>query len=77
MITISVYFPIYKRKFVFGQFVGDWEKIENCQKIEVGEKATQAMLIDGSGYYIDDLENNVQYFVDYEVNKAPKQLKRP
>lgn len=40
MITVSVHFPIYKRKFVFGQFVGDWEKIENCQKIEVGEKAT-------------------------------------
>lgn len=35
------------------------------------------MLIDCSGYYIDDLDNNVQYFVDYEVNKAPKQLKRP
>lgn len=61
----------------FGQFVGDWEKIENYQKIEVGDKSTQSMLIDGSGYYINDLENNVQYFVDYEVNKAPKQLKRP
>lgn len=77
MITVSIHFPIYKRKFIFGQFVGDWEKIENCQKIEVGDKSTQSMLIDGSGYYINDLENNVQYFVDYEVNKAPKQLKRP
>ncbi len=76
MLKISVHFPIYKRKFVLGQFVGDWEKIENCQKIEVGDKATQSMLIDGSGYFIDDPENDIQYFVDYEVKKVPKQLIR-
>lgn len=52
-------------------------KSKIVKKIEVGDKSTQSMLIDGSGYYINDLENNVQYFVDYEVNKAPKQLKRP
>ncbi len=30
----------------------------------IGDNATTAMLIDGSGYYINDPENNRQYFVD-------------
>jgi hypothetical protein len=55
-------FQCYKREFVKGEKAGKWEK--TVPVIEFGENATQAMLIDGSGYYIDDPDNGLQYFVD-------------
>jgi hypothetical protein len=36
----------------------------NIISIKYGDNATQSMLIDGSGYYIDDPDNGMQYFVD-------------
>jgi hypothetical protein len=55
-------FPCYKRDFVKNGRCGKWEK--TGQVIEFGDKATQSMLIDGSGYCIDDPDNGLQYFVD-------------
>ncbi|MDR1667638.1 MAG: hypothetical protein LBS03_08120 [Bacteroidales bacterium] len=52
----------YKREFIKGEKAGEWEKTKPA--FEFGENATQAMLIDGSGYYIDDPDNGLQYFVD-------------
>jgi hypothetical protein len=55
-------FPCYKRKFIKGVEAGKWKKIDPT--IEYGDNATQSMLIDGSGYCIDDPDNDRQYFVD-------------
>jgi hypothetical protein len=63
-------FQCYRREFVKGEKSGEW--IEILPIIEYGENATQSMLIDGSGYYIDDPDNDMQYFVDYEINKSSK-----
>ena len=52
----------YRRDFVKDEISGKWEKIKPA--FEFGENATQSMLIDGSGYYIDDPDNGFQYFVD-------------
>ena len=64
-------FQCYKREFVMGVKSGKWEKTKPV--IECGDNATQSMLIDGSGYYIDDPDNGLQYFVDMkqlsETNK--------
>jgi hypothetical protein len=60
---LTTSFPCYKRQFVKGKRAGKWAKIKPV--IEFGEKATTAMRIDGSGYLIDDPENRVQYFVDF------------
>jgi hypothetical protein len=60
-ITTTV-FQCYKREFVKGEKVGAWGKTRSV--IEYGDNATSAMLIDGSGYYIDDPDNEWQYFVD-------------
>jgi hypothetical protein len=57
-------FQCYRRKIVKGEKVGAWEKTRPV--IEYGDNATSAMLIDGSGYYIDDPDNEWQYFVDME-----------
>jgi hypothetical protein len=54
--------PCYRRYSVKGEKPGEWEK--TTPAFEFGENATQAMLIDGSGYYIDDPDNGFQYFVD-------------
>jgi hypothetical protein len=62
MNTITVLFPCHKQEFVKGEKSGQWEKCESS--FEVGDNATKSMLIDGSGYYIDDPDNGVQYFVD-------------
>jgi hypothetical protein len=52
----------YKREFIKGEKSGEWEKTKPA--FEFGENAMQSMLIDGSGYYIDDPDNGLQYFVD-------------
>jgi hypothetical protein len=54
-------FQCYRQEFVNGKKSGKWEKTK--PSFEYGDNATQSMLIDGSGYYIDDPENGVQYFV--------------
>jgi hypothetical protein len=54
--------PCYRRDFVKGELSGEWEKTKSS--FEFGENAMQSMLIDGSGYYIDDPDNCLQYFVD-------------
>jgi hypothetical protein len=63
-------FRCYQRKFVKGEKPSEW--IEILPVIEYGDNATQSMLIDGSGCYIDDPDNDMQYFVDYEINKSSK-----
>jgi hypothetical protein len=55
-------FRCYRREFEKDKISGDWEIC--APSFEFGENATQAMLIDGSGYYIDDPDNKLQYFVD-------------
>jgi hypothetical protein len=55
-------FRCYKREYIKGEKLGEWIKI--LPIIEYGDNATQSMLIDGSGYYIDDPDNGMQYFVD-------------
>jgi hypothetical protein len=55
-------FQCYKREFVKGEKSGEWEKTKSS--FEFGDNAMQSMLIDGSGYYIDDPDNGMQYFVD-------------
>jgi len=57
-------FQCYRREFVKGVKSGEWEKTK-CV-IEHGKRATASMLIDNSGYYIDDPENGLQYFVNYK-----------
>ncbi|MDR1155115.1 MAG: hypothetical protein LBL04_10400 [Bacteroidales bacterium] len=61
-------FQCYKQEFVNGEKSGKWIKI--LPVIEYGDNATQSMLIDGSGYYLNDPDNNMLYFVDYEINKT-------
>jgi len=53
----------YVREFIKGVKVGKW--IETNPNFKTGENATNRMLIDGSGYYIDDPENEKMYFIDY------------
>jgi len=69
--TKTTIFQCYKREFAQGEKVGKWEKTKPM--IEFGDSATYAMLIDGSGYYINDPDNNVQYFFNMkqlsETNK--------
>jgi len=59
MVTV---FQCYVREFVRGGKMGDWAKIEPI--IHFGENSRCSVLDDGSGYYLDDPENEVQYFVD-------------
>jgi hypothetical protein len=63
-------FQCYRQEFVKGEKSGKWIKI--LPIIEYGENATQSMLIDGSGYYLSDPDNNMLYFVDYEIKKRNK-----
>ena len=58
----STKFLCHKREFVIGVKSGEWEKIKPC--FEFGANATSAMVIDGSGYFIDDPDNGLQYFVN-------------
>ena len=55
-------FQCYKRIFIKGVKSGEWKKTKSI--IEYGKEATGAKQIDGSGYFIDDHENGLQYFVD-------------
>jgi hypothetical protein len=55
-------FQCYRQDYVNGKRSGKWEKTRPI--IEFGDNATQSMLIDGSGYYINDPDNEVLYFVD-------------
>ena len=55
-------FMCHRREFIKGQKSGEWEEIKPV--FEFGENATQAMVIDGSGYFIDDPDNGLQYFVN-------------
>lgn len=64
-------FKCYMREFILGEKVGNWEKTRSI--IELGDNATQAMLADDSGYYIDDPDNHLQYFVCYkELSESEK-----
>jgi hypothetical protein len=60
-------FQCYRRQFIKDKITGGWEK--TVPVIEFGENATQSMLIDGSGYCIDDPDNGLQYFVQYDTFK--------
>ncbi|MDR1584112.1 MAG: hypothetical protein LBS55_12825 [Prevotellaceae bacterium] len=55
-------FQCYRQDYVNGKRSGKWEKTRPV--IEFGDNATQSMLIDCSGYYLDDPDNGVLYFVD-------------
>jgi hypothetical protein len=55
-------FQCHKRELKNGEVSSEWHKIMPI--IEYGDNATSEMLIDGSGYYITDKENDVLYFVD-------------
>jgi hypothetical protein len=57
-------FQCYKRAFVKGEESGKWEKAGSS--FEFGDNATSEMLINGTGYYITDPDNGLQYFVDME-----------
>jgi hypothetical protein len=61
-------FQCYRQEFVKGEKSGKWIKI--LPVIEYGDNATQSMLTDGSGYYLNDPDNNMLYFVDYEIKKT-------
>jgi hypothetical protein len=61
-------FQCYRREFEKDKVSGEWEKC--APSFEFGENATQAMLIDGSGYYIDDPDNRLQYFVDIKQSSV-------
>ena len=59
MITV---FQCYRREFVKGKQAGNWVKIRPI--IPFGEKTFTSILDDGSGYYLNDPDNGLQYFVD-------------
>ena len=64
-------FQCYRQVFIKGVKSGAWEKTSPI--IEYGKNATTSMLIDNSGYYINDPDNDLMYFVDVkqlsETNK--------
>jgi len=60
--VITTVFQCYIREFVRGEKSGDWRTTQPV--FEFGENSTYEMLTDGSGYYLTDLENGLQYFVD-------------
>jgi hypothetical protein len=62
-------FQSYMREFVKGSKTG--ESIQTKPLSEFGDNSVFSMLCDNSGYYLDDAENGVQYFVDMrEVSKT-------
>ena len=52
----------HRREFIKGEISGEWIKTKPV--FAVGNNATQAMVIDGSGYFIDDPDNCLQYHVN-------------
>jgi len=63
-------FQCYCRDFIKGVKAGIWKKIKPV--FEFGVNATSGMLIDGSGYYVHDPDNNRQYFVDMMQLSEPE-----
>jgi len=55
-------FQCYRRDFIKGKKAGEWEKVK--PSFEFGANATTAMQIGGLGNFIDDPDNDLQYFVD-------------
>jgi len=60
--VMKVPYQCYRREFVKGLKSGEWEKTKSI--IEYGKNATASKQIDGLGYFIDDFENGLQYYVD-------------
>ena len=68
---INTPFQCYRREFVKGVISGAWKKTKSV--IEFGKNATSAKQIDDSGYFIDDTENGLQYYVDMkQINETNK-----
>jgi hypothetical protein len=67
LLVMNTPFQCYRQEFIKGVKAGKWEKIN--PPFVVGENATQAMTITSSGYFIDDPDNSLRYFVDYERDK--------
>jgi len=68
--VMKVPYQCYRRKFVKGIICDEWEKTNSI--IEFGKKATAEKT--EKGFYIDDFENSLQYFVDYShIIKTNKQ----
>ena len=59
---LKTIFQCYRQEFIKGVKSGKWEKTKPI--IEFGNNATSEMLIDFLGYYINDPDNNLLYFVD-------------
>ena len=55
-------FQCYRRVFVKGEKSGNWEKTKPA--FEFDDNSGFSMLMDGSGYYLDDTDRGLQYFVD-------------
>jgi len=55
-------FQCYKREFIKDVKSGEWKKTQSI--IEYGKKATASKQIDGLGIFIDDFENDLQYYID-------------
>jgi len=60
--VINTVFQCYMQEFVKGEKSGEWKKVKPI--FEVGNNATSSMQIDGGGYFIDDPENGLKYYVD-------------
>jgi len=61
-LVCSSSFLCHKREFIKGEKSSEWVKTKPV--FVVGENSTQAMVIDGSGYFIDDPDNGLQYHVN-------------
>jgi hypothetical protein len=70
-LVYSTSYQCYVREFIKGEKSGEWQKTKPA--FEFGKNATSEMQIDGSGYFITDPENSLQYYVDMkqlsETNK--------
>ena len=60
----KVPYQCYVREFIKGVKSGEWKKTKSV--IEHGINATASKQIDGSGCFIDDDENGLQYYVNYK-----------